>query len=90
MAPIDVEKAIDELTLGEKVALTAGKLNFHSHNTSTFPISHFCPHQPPPSNKILITQRRTRLLAHSSHSAPEYSRPAHVRWPQWRPRYPFL
>lgn len=30
MAPIDVEKAIEELTLGEKVALTAGKL--HKHN----------------------------------------------------------
>jgi hypothetical protein len=25
MAPIDVEKTIEELTLGEKVALTAGK-----------------------------------------------------------------
>lgn len=35
MAPIDVEKAIEELTLGEKVALTAGKIVFHYDN-STF------------------------------------------------------
>jgi len=48
MAPIDVEKAIEELTLGEKVALTAGKHNFHLHDISTCPSSNFCPHQPPP------------------------------------------
>jgi hypothetical protein len=30
MAPIDVEKTIEELTLGEKVALTAGKHPNHS------------------------------------------------------------
>lgn len=29
MTRIDVEKAIEELTLGEKVALTAGKPNLH-------------------------------------------------------------
>jgi beta-glucosidase len=29
MARIDVEKAIEELTLGEKVALTAGKSDLH-------------------------------------------------------------
>lgn len=29
MARIDVEKTIEELTLGEKVALTAGKPDIH-------------------------------------------------------------
>lgn len=33
MARIDVEKTIEELTLGEKVALTAGKPNIHLPNT---------------------------------------------------------
>lgn len=32
MARIDVEKAIEELTLGEKVALTAGESNPHGEN----------------------------------------------------------
>lgn len=32
MARIDVEKTIEELTLGEKVALTAGKSDIHLPN----------------------------------------------------------
>lgn len=58
MAPIDVEKAIEELTLGEKVALTAGKLNFHYDN-STFSTSHSCSRHAPPFDKTLTTQHRT-------------------------------
>ncbi|CAG8026696.1 unnamed protein product [Penicillium nalgiovense] len=40
MARIDVEKAIEELTLGEKVALTAGKSDLHCqrYNPKTNPI----------------------------------------------------
>ncbi|KGO44523.1 Glycoside hydrolase family 3 [Penicillium expansum] len=55
MARIDVEKAIEELTLGEKVALTAGKSNVHSqiYNPKTNLI--------PPGRDIWHTESVPRL-----------------------------
>lgn len=36
MPRLDVEKTIEELTLGEKVALTAGKSKPHDRKTSIY------------------------------------------------------
>src|SRR3954452_15485952 len=78
MARIDVEKAIEELTLGEKVDLTAGKDNsqFQSH--------------PRPSSLPMLTIHRPRFLAHSLHPTPKHPRPTDVRWAQRRARYTLL